>query len=114
MSENTTPNSVKRSEVLLMTAVAEASSLLRQLAEPRPIGDTVKAAISRAARLARMNYSRAEDIWRREAKMVRAEEMDVLRQAKLEHARAEYARLKRKIAALESIQGLLDQNLGGG
>lgn len=64
-----------------MSAVAEAASLLRQVAEPRPVGDTVKAAINRAARRVAIRPSRVEDIWREEAKAIRAEEMDAIRRA---------------------------------
>lgn len=37
------------SEKLEMSSIAEASDLIRRAAEPRPVGDSVKAAISRAA-----------------------------------------------------------------
>ncbi|WP_170246039.1 hypothetical protein [Methylobacterium gnaphalii] len=61
--------------------------MIRDLAEPRPVGDTVKAAITRASRAVSaflqepMSYGRAEDIWRREARRIDAAEMDALRAA---------------------------------
>lgn len=103
------------STVLLMSAVCEASSLMRSIAEPCPAGDSVKAAINRAARKASrfmarpMKPGRAEDIWRKEARAIRAEEMDALRAAaKREKAfrdetSAVEARLARIEAALLSI-----------
>lgn len=104
--------------VFFMTAVAEASSLLRAIAEPRPIGDSVKAAINRAARAAGLSASRTEDIWRQEAKAIRAEEMDAIRLAAarraagdakmLEEARAEYRRLKARLASLEQAYRISD------
>lgn len=101
--------------VLLMTAVCEASDLMRQLAEPCPAGDSVKAAINRAAHRVskflpwQMKPGRAEDIWRKEARAIRAEEMDALRAAaKREKALVDEtsvleARLARVEAALLSI-----------
>lgn len=79
--------SEKRSEGLRMTTIAQASRMMRDLAEPRPVGDTVKAAITRAARAVSsalqepMRYGRAEDIWRQEARRIDAGEMDAIRAA---------------------------------
>lgn len=73
--------SSKDAEISFVSAVAEASFRLRQLAEPRPVGDRVKAAIGRAAKRAGLPVSRAENIWYGEARSVRAEEMDAIRRA---------------------------------
>lgn len=101
--------------VLLMSAVCEASDLLRALAAPCPPGDSVKAGINRAARrvsrflMRPMSPGRAEDIWRREARSIRAEEMDALRAAARrekafnDEAAAVEARLARVEAALLAI-----------
>ena len=64
-----------------MSAVAEASFRLRQIAEPRPVGDSVKAAINRAAKRAGLTPGRVEDLWYGEARMIKAEEMDAIRRA---------------------------------
>ena len=72
MSEN-------RSEKSEMSSVAEASVLIRKVAEPRPIGDSVKAAIRRAAKALGFNFSRAKDIWYEDARRIDAHEMDALR-----------------------------------
>lgn len=109
MSEKHTENSELRqtTKVYLMSAVAEASTLLRQIAEPRPVGDSVKAAISRAARRVGLKTGRAEDIWRQEARAIRAEEMDAIRRAAadrkmMEEARAEARSFSERLARLEA------------
>jgi hypothetical protein len=91
-----------------MSAVAEAATLLRQVAEPRPVGDTVKAAINRAARRVSIRPGRVEDIWREEAKAIRAEEMDAIRRAAAQErvareAKHELAELDARIARLEAL-----------
>ena len=108
------PNS---SEIISMTAVAEAARLLRDVAGPAPVGDSKKAAISRAAsRVAkhipayfavRWHAGRAEDIWRGEARGVWAEEMDAIRRAAdakaAEEARSELTELDARLARLEAL-----------
>lgn len=110
-------------EVFLMSAVAEASALLRSLADPRPAGDSVKSAISRAAkRVARFvpphwahrwHAGRAEDIWRQEARGIWAEEMDAIRRAAdaraAEGARDEFKEISDRIARLEAAMGVSDE-----
>src|SRR5208283_5661135 len=59
----------------------EARELLRRLALPAKPGESVKAAIGRAARYAGLSYARAEKIWYAKDRVVRAEEMDALRTA---------------------------------
>lgn len=87
MSGFHTEGSEKSSEARRMTTVQQASLLLQQIAEPRPVGDTVKAAITRAARAVSavmkepMRYGRCEDIWRGEARRIDAAEMDAIREA---------------------------------
>ncbi|RVU15222.1 hypothetical protein [Methylobacterium oryzihabitans] len=95
ISEKPPEISEKPSEARRMTTRAEAALLIRTLAEPRPVGDSVKAAINRAAaRVSQflqepMRYGRAEDIWRREARRISAAEMDALRAATGERPLAE-------------------------
>lgn len=90
-----------------MSACAEAASLLRSVAEPRPVGDTVKEAINRAARLTGLRYGRAEDIWRQEARTIRADEMDRIRRAAekklVREARDEFGELELRIKRLEAL-----------
>lgn len=104
----------KSQQVVFMSAVAEAAHLLKLAAEPRPVGDTVKQAINRAARRVSrflrepMHAGRAEDIWRARARLIRAEEMDALRKAAqqdrlAQEARNEFAELTARIARLEAL-----------
>jgi hypothetical protein len=73
--------SSKNSGIAFVSAVAEAAFRLRRIAEPRPVGDRVKAAIDRAARRVGLPVSRVENLWYGEARAVRAEEMDAIRRA---------------------------------
>lgn len=94
MSEFIPPFVTEKSE-RRMSAVAEAAVLMQSIAgaPERP----VKAAIARAAlRVSAylfppMSYGRAEDIWRREARLIRSEEMDAIRAAAAERRRKEEA-----------------------
>lgn len=56
------------SEKSSVSQMADVAILLRQLAEPRPVDDSIKQAINRAARRAGLTYSRAKSLWYREAK----------------------------------------------
>lgn len=62
-----------------MSAVAEAAFRLRRIAEPRPVGDRVKAAIARAAQRTGLTTGRAKALWYGETRLVKAEEMDAIR-----------------------------------
>lgn len=62
-----------------MSSAREASALVRQIAEPRPVGDSVKSAIGRAARRLGFSFSRTKDIWYAHARRIHAEEIDQLR-----------------------------------
>jgi hypothetical protein len=65
-----------------MDALMEARLLVRQLAEPVPAGDSVKAAICRASRKLRWNFSRVRSLWYADPRTkVSADEMTELRQA---------------------------------
>lgn len=94
-----------------MSAVAEASVLLRRIAEPRMADDSVKTLIVRAARKVSRFFpltpSRAEDIWRREARLIRAEEMDAIRKAAEDRivgeVKRERSELETRLARLEAL-----------
>lgn len=106
-----TEGSEKRSEGSRMTPIAQASRMMRDLAEPRPVGDTVKAAITRAARAVSsvlqepMRYGRAEDIWRQEARRIDAAEMDAIRAA---HERR-HRSLRDQLREAEALAGRLER-----
>jgi len=89
----------EKSGISFVSAVAEASFRLRRIAEPRPAGDLVKAAINRAAKRVGLPPRRVEDLWYAHASMVRAEEMDAIRQA-------DAARQAKEDAAREQAQRL--------
>jgi hypothetical protein len=76
--------SSERSE---MSSAAEASSLIRMAAEPRQTGDSVKAAIRRAAHRLGLTFTRAKNIWYGEARRIDAHEMDALRALANKYAR---------------------------
>jgi len=56
----------------------EAAKLVKLVAGRR-YGDSVKVSIARAAVALGWSYSRTEDIWRREARIIHSHEMDMLR-----------------------------------
>jgi hypothetical protein len=62
-----------------MDVLCEASVLVRRVAEPRRIGDSVKSAINRAANRLGFRFGRTRDIWYRRARRIDASEMDALR-----------------------------------
>lgn len=104
-------------KVRFMSSVAEASHLLRRVAEPRPVGDSIKAAITRAARRCGLRPGRAEDLWRCEARQVKSEEMDAIRRAAAikwhneeAKARNELAELRGRITRLEALLMAGDQD----
>lgn len=57
----------------------EAAMRLRRVAEPVTRGETIKAQIARAALRLGWKFSRAEDIWRGEARRIEAYELEQLR-----------------------------------
>lgn len=82
------------------------SQALRELAAPRPIGDTVQAAIARAARITGIPYPRTFNIWYRRARRIDAHEAQVI-EAALNHKREEEARnelhdLRTRLLKMES------------
>src|ERR1700722_8847525 len=97
-----------RSEKLLESSnvsVSEASVLIRQVAEPRPGGDSVKAAIRRAARRLGFEHSRAKDIWYANARRINAEEIDALRRATSRRNQEEVVRAE-AIVAIDRLVAL--------
>ena len=81
--------------------VEQASEIVRNAAEPRPVGDSVKAAIRRAARRLGWDHSRTFSIWYADPRVrLHTEECDALR--------ARSNNLQNHIAALEH-KGLGDE-----
>lgn len=69
----------KQSDKSAMSSSSEASALVRQIAEPRPVGDSIKSAIGRASRRLGFSFSRTKDIWYAHARRIHADEIDRLR-----------------------------------
>jgi len=82
------------------------SDALKELAEPRPVGDLVKAAIGRAARITGLSYTRAFDVWYGKARRIDAHEANRIEQAlqnkREEEARNELQDLRMRLLKMES------------
>lgn len=86
-----------------MTTFADA---LKELAEPRPVGDSIQQAIIRAARVVGIEYPRAFNIWYGRARRIDAHEAEAIEQA-LNHkreleAKNELADLRTRLLKMES------------
>ena len=70
-------------ERVFMSSLAEAQTLVRQLAQPARPGESIKAAMARAARqLPSWSFNRIHDVWTADTRIrVRADELDELRAA---------------------------------
>jgi hypothetical protein len=86
-----------------MSALVEASSLVRRVAEPCPAGDSVKAAMLRSARKLRWNYTRVRAFWYADDRVkVTGDELNELRAA------AQTTEAKDEVLArLESVEQML-------
>lgn len=60
--------------------VSDAMRIVQLAAEPRPVGDSVKAAIGRSAKRLKWSYTRTRDIWYGDARRIDVREMDALRE----------------------------------
>lgn len=102
----------KKSKVIVVSAIAaETAKALRHLAEPRPVGDRVKAAIGRAARKAGLPYWRAFDLWYAKAHRIDAVELEKIRAAQRETAKGgarELYDLAKQIEALAQRLSAVD------
>lgn len=82
------------------------SEVLRELAEPRPVGDTIQSAIVRAARVVGIPYARTFNIWYRRARRIDAHEArqieEALQQKREEEARNEIHDLRTRLLLVES------------
>jgi len=116
MEEDVSQKSNFSSESVRMSSVAEASDLVRQLAAPAQIGDTIKRQISHAARrIPFWSYSRTRDAWYGSPRMrIHADEILKLRElardtAAARDARNEFRLLQDRLARLETALGLSDE-----
>lgn len=103
---------------LSMSPLSEASVLVHRLAEPRPAGDTTKAAIFRAYRRLSWSYNRVKDCWYADSRIsISAKELDELRRISAEReandARAILREAREIIARLEQCVRLSSSELDG-
>lgn len=94
-----------------MSSSVEASELMRRLAEPAPAGAHIETLIRDAGRRAGLTFSRAKSVWYREARAIRAEEMDALRRAARKQDEAESG-LRQELRDLRSRLARLEARLG--
>lgn len=88
-----------------------ASRLVKIVPEPLEIGDTVKIQITRAARRLGLPAGRTENVWRREARTIPAEEYEQLLAGATAHARQPNSLrylLAIQLARAEGFTALLD------
>ncbi|MDP1602453.1 MAG: hypothetical protein Q8M03_04225, partial [Legionella sp.] len=64
-----------------MSSVAEASNLLRDLSQPWASGETVREAIDRTAKAAKLAFWRASDLWYEKARKVDPAELENIKEA---------------------------------
>ena len=86
----------------VMSTVEEMSQIVRTAAEPWSPGDSVKAAINRAARRLRLSIRRATTFWYARPCTVLASEADALRAWKRQNEFLEIARLERRLEELRA------------
>lgn len=101
-----------------MAVFAEASALMRVLAEPAVAGEGVKVAIRRAARRAGIDAGLGKRLWYGEARRIDADTMDSLRIAAdetqtLREALNARRTILARLAACEEALGFPAQNAGG-
>jgi len=93
----------------------ESSKALRLLAEPYGPADRVKCAIWRAAKLADLSYWRCSDLWYLKAHRILPDEkqriLDALAEKQQAEERYELAKLRTRLATLESRAKKHDQSL---
>lgn len=87
---------------------------IRELSEPRPAGDPVKAAIHRASRLCGLSYWRCFDIFYGKARRVEPDEItaiaDALERKRELEAKNELQELRIRIAKLEARLSQTDED----
>ena len=102
----------------MMAVRAEARELVEIIAGPLTMGENVKAALSRVARVTGLGERRVRGIWHNEARSIRADEMDRLRQTVLdvrvrEHADAAYAAHLARLSAARAALRIPSQDGAG-
>ena len=93
--------------------VHEMQSITRRAAEPWQPGDSVKAAIGRAARTLGIGYRRARSFWYGESVAVRAIEADQMRAAEALLLTRRRQRLEHELAAIKARLNGADEKEAG-
>lgn len=83
---------------------AEMTELVKEAAEPRPVGDSVKAAIRRSAVALRRPEGWIKRHWYGEAQRVHAEDYLETRRRIEDKRRREIERLRTQLAAIEAMR----------
>jgi hypothetical protein len=86
-----------------MPVALEMLAIVREAAEPSQPGESVKAAIGRAARRLGLSFARVHGIWYGRARQITAEEADTLRRRRAELARARLSYLQAQIDAQQAL-----------
>lgn len=87
---------------------AEMVEIVRLAAEPRPVADSVKGAINRAARALGITYRRTTSLWYGRTERVRVTKAEVER-LRLEHTRLLALRLERLERESVELKRLLNE-----
>jgi hypothetical protein len=104
--------------------MTDATTMLKELAEPWRPGEFVKDAISRIAPLAGLSQSRAGDIWYGKARRVEGDELAKIADAlskknarsvwnRIHKIEVELAQLRSIVAASNADYGQSDPDIGG-
>ena len=103
----------KRSEPV-MSALVEAQSLVRKVAEPVPAGDSVKAAIVRASRRLKWNYNRVKSLWYADERArVSGDELNQLRAVAKQHTAGHADDLMARLEYIEERLRQIDPDFYG-
>lgn len=89
-----------------MSSACEAHHLIGQIAGAQALGSPIKTALSIVARRTGLSERRVRGIWHKEARAIRAEELDALRRAAEAQKKAEFdadiSELRARLARLEA------------
>lgn len=93
--------------------ISNAMRLVRIAAEPRLVGDSIKAAITRASRTLHWTPTRTRDLWYGTARRVEVAEMDALRALERRKLEADFVAERRRnieqVAVLRTRLQMRDQ-----
>lgn len=101
-----------------MSPACEAHHLIAEIAGPMELGGRIKTALGVVARRTGLPERRVRGLWHKEARAIRADELDALRRAARQKDRAEHdaemAELWAYVARLEERIAMVDETFAGG